>query len=96
MIARKQTRENRAWKAAAIIMIAVLLAGLIGICILAEYGSEQYADNVLRLHVIANSNTSEDQALKLKVQRCRRKHCSRIGRRRFQRRRDGTNRAGTY
>ena len=42
MIARKQTRENRAWKAAAIIMIAVLLAGLIGICILAEYGSEQY------------------------------------------------------
>lgn len=67
MIARKQTRENRAWKAAAIIMIAVLLAGLIGICILAEYGSEQYADNVLRLHVIANSNTSEDQALKLKV-----------------------------
>ena len=67
MIARKQKRENGTWKAAAIIMIAVLLAGIIGICILAEYGSEQYADNVLRLHVIANSNTSEDQALKLKV-----------------------------
>ena len=45
----------------------ILLAAVFSLCIAAWYASEQYADNVLRLHVIANSNTSEDQALKLKV-----------------------------
>lgn len=32
-----------------------------------EYCQRQYSENVLRLHVIANSNSIEDQALKLKV-----------------------------
>ena len=32
-----------------------------------EYYSHKYAENILRFHVIANSNTAQDQALKLKV-----------------------------
>ena len=32
-----------------------------------EYHSHKYAENILRFHVIANSNTAQDQALKLKV-----------------------------
>lgn len=47
--------------------IAVLLTGLLSAYAAAERGAAQYSDNVLRLHVIANSNTAEDQALKLKV-----------------------------
>lgn len=46
---------------------AALLAVLIVLCVYAGVSSHKYAENVLRLHVIANSNSSEDQALKLKV-----------------------------
>lgn len=67
MNARKQKEKRRKWKGIVFVLIAVLLTGTIGMYVIAEYNSEQYADNVLRLHVIANSNTSEDQALKLKV-----------------------------
>lgn len=34
---------------------------------ISEYYSSKYSENILRFHVIANSNSVEDQALKLKV-----------------------------
>ena len=59
---RKQKR-----RVALLLFIVILITAALGVCVAAEYQAAQYADNVLRLHVIANSNTSEDQALKLKV-----------------------------
>lgn len=37
------------------------------LCLYAEHSFRDISDEVLRLHVLANSNTQEDQALKLKV-----------------------------
>ena len=67
MIGRQQKEKKKTWKISLFLFIIILMTTIIGVCVVAQYQSEQYADNVLRLHVIANSNTSEDQALKLKV-----------------------------
>ncbi|MBQ9132361.1 MAG: stage II sporulation protein R [Clostridia bacterium] len=48
---------------ATIVLCSVLL--LVGI--LPVHGEERIYDNVVRLHVLANSDSEEDQALKLKV-----------------------------
>lgn len=40
---------------------------LCALCLYAELSFRDISDDVVRLHVIANSNTQEDQALKLKV-----------------------------
>ena len=45
-----------------IISLTVMLIGIIPV-----HGEEKIYDDVLRLHVIANSDSEEDQALKLKV-----------------------------
>jgi len=47
--------------------IVVCIAFALAIYFIAEYYSRGYSENVLRFHVIANSNTEQDQALKLKV-----------------------------
>ena len=49
----------------ALILICVSFA--IAVFLSAEYNSRKYAENILRFHVIANSDTMQDQALKLKV-----------------------------
>ena len=60
------TRKCKGWKTVEI----VLLAGL-AICLLsgglAMEGQTQLSDKVVRLHVLANSDSEEDQALKLQV-----------------------------
>ncbi len=52
-------------------MIAALFVGLIVTTLFATYQSARAAENlsggVLRLHILANSDSDEDQALKLKV-----------------------------
>ncbi len=45
-----------------LILALALVAGLFPV-----HGEEEIYDTVVRLHVVANSNTNEDQALKLKV-----------------------------
>ena len=45
---------------------ALIISVIIGICTF-ESGCEQVRESVLRLHVIANSDSEDDQALKLKV-----------------------------
>lgn len=64
---QKQKNKNSVFKIVLLIVVITLLTGFIGVYAFSEYGQKEYADNVLRLHVLANSNTSEDQALKLKV-----------------------------
>lgn len=49
------------------ILAAVVLSLVAGIYIYAEETKGRIADSVLRLHVVANSNSAFDQALKLKV-----------------------------
>lgn len=60
------TRKCKGWKTVEI----VLLAGL-AICLLsgglAMEGQTRLSDKVVRLHVLANSDSEEDQALKLQV-----------------------------
>lgn len=52
-------------------IIAAIAAGLFmvlwSLCVYAEMAFRDISDNVLRLHVLANSDSNEDQALKLKV-----------------------------
>ena len=45
-----------------VMMLTVMLIGILPV-----HGEEKIYDDVLRLHVIANSDSEEDQALKLKV-----------------------------
>lgn len=61
---RQQTREGlRRWELA--LMLAVAMAGLLGV----RLGAEQkvLSDQMIRLHVVANSDSQADQALKLQV-----------------------------
>lgn len=51
------------WESALLVAFAVFL--LVGCC--ASAGRAALADRVLRLHVVANSDSAEDQAVKLKV-----------------------------
>lgn len=53
----------RTWELA--LMIAVALAALVGSSL--GKAQDELAEQVVRLHVIANSDSEEDQALKLKV-----------------------------
>lgn len=50
-----------------ITFVVVCFGFAVSIFAASEYYSGKYAENILRFHVIANSNTAEDQALKLKV-----------------------------
>ena len=50
-----------------IAFVVVCFGFAVSIFAASEYYSGKYAENILRFHVIANSNTAEDQALKLKV-----------------------------
>ncbi|MEE0968422.1 MAG: stage II sporulation protein R [Clostridia bacterium] len=52
-------------KAFSVLLIAVTLTLIIGI--LPVHGERQIYDSVVRLHVLANSDSEEDQALKLHV-----------------------------
>lgn len=61
------TKPKRTKRVCVLTVSIILFAAILSFCVAAWYASEQYADNVLRLHVIANSNSNEDQALKLKV-----------------------------
>lgn len=55
-------RKKLSW---ALILICISFAAAVFFS--AEYNSKKYAENILRFHVIANSDTMQDQALKLKV-----------------------------
>ncbi|MEG0570957.1 MAG: stage II sporulation protein R [Oscillospiraceae bacterium] len=53
-------------------IILALLIGIVGSCILYSYSSfaqecDQIRNDVFRLHILANSDSKEDQALKLEV-----------------------------
>lgn len=52
-------------KAFSVLLIAVSLTLLIGL--LPVHGEKEIYDSVVRLHVLANSDSEEDQAMKLKV-----------------------------
>lgn len=49
------------------IAIVTLLIGLMVLSFLPVHGEEEIYDTVVRLHVLANSDSEEDQALKLRV-----------------------------
>lgn len=49
------------------VAIVVLLIALMALSFLPVHGERDIYDTVVRLHVLANSDTEEDQALKLKV-----------------------------
>lgn len=49
------------------VAIAVLLVSLMALSFLPVHGEREVYDTVVRLHVLANSDSEEDQALKLKV-----------------------------
>ncbi len=55
------------WKKRGFVCILVLCTALLFIGVLPVSGEEEVYDAVLRLHVLANSDSEEDQALKLKV-----------------------------
>lgn len=52
------------------ILFAIIFMFATAIFFAAEYYSSKYTENVLRFHVLANSDSIEDQALKLKVRNC--------------------------
>ncbi len=52
-------------KCVCIALVAILLIAAVGV--LPIHGEEGIYENVIRLHVLANSDSKEDQALKLKV-----------------------------
>ena len=49
------------------VLAALLLAAAFTIALLPVHGEEAVYDSVIRLHVLANSDSDEDQALKLRV-----------------------------
>lgn len=49
------------------ILTVLTLICLLALSVLPIYGEEAVYDNVIRLHVLANSDSEEDQALKLQV-----------------------------
>lgn len=60
---KKGRRALRRWELA--LLLGVACAALVGVRLGAE--REALADKVIRLHVVANSDSPEDQALKLRV-----------------------------
>ena len=61
---RKQNRKLRRWELA--LLLGVAVAALAGVWLDGQQSA--LADKVIRLHVIAHSDSPEDQALKLQVQ----------------------------
>ena len=59
--------KNRFSVRSALILFSVMMLTVMAIGILPVHGEEKIYDDVLRLHVIANSDSEEDQKLKLKV-----------------------------
>ena len=55
-------------------IVAAVAAGIFivlsSVCVYSEMAFREISDNVLRLHVLANSDSQQDQALKLKVRDC--------------------------
>ena len=49
------------------VAIVILLVILMALSFLPVHGEQEVYDTVVRLHVLANSNSAEDQALKLRV-----------------------------
>lgn len=49
------------------ILTVLVLVCFLMLSVLPIYGEEQIYDNVIRFHVLANSDSAEDQALKLRV-----------------------------
>lgn len=49
------------------VAIVILLIAMMALSFLPVHGEREIYDTVVRLHVLANSDTEEDQALKLKV-----------------------------
>lgn len=66
---KTDARRNRKKK-----IIAAVAAGLFillwSLCVYSEMTFRNISNNVLRLHVLANSDSEQDQALKLKVRDC--------------------------
>lgn len=57
-------KKKKKW-VSVFVLLCVLFC--LSLYLTAEYYSDRYAENILRFHVIANSDTAEDQALKIKV-----------------------------
>jgi stage II sporulation protein R len=57
------------WRGTIVTAVVLLIAALalLGIAYLPVHGEEQIYDAVIRLHVIANSDSVEDQAIKMQV-----------------------------
>lgn len=60
-------RNKRFSPKAALCLFCIVMLTVMAIGILPIHGEEKIYNDVLRLHVIANSDSKEDQALKLKV-----------------------------
>ena len=58
-----QSKKLRRWELA--LLLGVALAALLGVWL--DRSQTALADQVIRLHVLANSDSEADQALKLKV-----------------------------
>ena len=59
-----------------VILTAMMLVLFLVFGLMPVHGESEIYDNVLRLHVLANSDSEEDQALKLKVRDTILEHCS--------------------
>lgn len=61
---------KRNWKLQALPwrqIVGILCIAIVGLCFWLDREQTQLADKMVRLHVLANSNSEEDQALKLRV-----------------------------
>ena len=52
------------------LIVSVIFCGILLLFVPAKHYQRAIADKILRFHVIANSNSAQDQALKLKVRDC--------------------------
>ena len=59
-----------------VILTAMTLVLFLVFGLMPVHGEEEIYDNVLRLHVLANSDSEEDQALKLRVRDAILEHCT--------------------
>lgn len=50
-----------------LILLIIISVFSLAVYLCAEYYSSKYSNDIFRLHVLANSNSAQDQALKLKV-----------------------------
>ena len=64
---RVHRRKPRLWWRQ---LVGVLCIALVGLCFWLDREQDILSDKMIRLHVLANSDTPEDQALKLQVRDC--------------------------